>query len=48
MAHPHFFRVNCAHSELFRESYIRCFQNNGLKVIRYAACIVRDRRPANC
>ncbi|CAK4175236.1 unnamed protein product, partial [Aphanomyces euteiches] len=34
MAHPHFFRVNCAHSELFRESYIRCFQNNGLKVIR--------------
>ncbi|CAK4758064.1 unnamed protein product [Aphanomyces euteiches] len=25
MARPHFFRVNCSHSELFRDSYIRCF-----------------------
>ncbi|CAK4699697.1 unnamed protein product [Aphanomyces euteiches] len=34
MARPHFFRVNCSHSELFRDSYIRCYQNNGLKIIR--------------
>ncbi|KAG9408802.1 hypothetical protein AC1031_020646 [Aphanomyces cochlioides] len=34
MAAPHFFRVNCSHEELFSESYIRCYQNHGLKVIR--------------
>ncbi|KAF0717812.1 Aste57867_2085 [Aphanomyces stellatus] len=29
-----FFRVDCHHPTLFRESYIRCYQNHGFKVIR--------------
>ncbi|ETV92866.1 hypothetical protein, variant 1 [Aphanomyces invadans] len=29
-----FFRTKCSHADLFRESYIRCYQNHGLKVIR--------------
>ncbi|KAF0717807.1 Aste57867_2079 [Aphanomyces stellatus] len=31
---PRFFRVGCTHTKLFRESYIRCYQNHGFKVIR--------------
>ncbi|ETV75926.1 hypothetical protein H257_09887 [Aphanomyces astaci] len=34
MSTPTFFRINCSHKDLFRESYIRCYQNHGLKVIR--------------
>ncbi|RHY28832.1 hypothetical protein DYB32_005675 [Aphanomyces invadans] len=27
-----FFRTKCSHADLFRESYIRCYQNHGLKL----------------
>ncbi|KAH9115917.1 hypothetical protein AeMF1_010083 [Aphanomyces euteiches] len=31
---PQFFRVNCSHPQVFHLSYVRCYQNHGLKVIR--------------
>ncbi|KAH9124712.1 hypothetical protein AeMF1_004569 [Aphanomyces euteiches] len=41
MASPQFFRVNCTHKQFFSQSYIRCYQNHGLKVGSFFAWLNR-------